>query len=79
MGRGHCFAYYDVDTTGQREDAHRFGHSCPPPVCLNSTVPRGEFYIYAGASDGIQVIGRTRLSRCWSAPPAPTGLKFAPR
>jgi len=44
-------------------------------------VPLGEYYIYAEATDGIQVMGRySNLPvRLVIAPPAPTGLRFVPR
>ena len=47
----------------------------------SASVPRGEYYIYAEASDGVQVMGRysTAPVQLVGLPPAPTGFRFIPR
>jgi hypothetical protein len=41
-------------------------------------VPLGEYYIYAEATDGVQILGRYSSVpvQVVTAPPAPTGLRF---
>jgi hypothetical protein len=76
--------YYDVDTNpanGKTLIASGIPGSAGQFVWNTAGVPRGEYYIYAEASDGIQVMGRysTAPMQLVGAPPAPTGLRFVPR
>jgi len=73
--------YYDVDTNpanGKTLIASGIPATAGQFV-WNAAV--GEYYIYAEASDGIQVVGRysTAPVQFVTAPPAPTGLRFIPR
>jgi hypothetical protein len=76
--------YYDVDTNatnGKTLIATNIPASAGQFVWNTAGVARGEYYIYAEASDGIQVIGRySGVPVILNvAPPAPTGLRFVPR
>jgi hypothetical protein len=76
--------YYDADTNsanGKALIASNIPASAGQFVWNTIGVPRGEYYIYAEASDGIQAIGRySSVPVVLNAPPpAPTGLKFVPR
>ena len=76
--------YYDADTNpgnGKSLIASNIPVSAGQFVWNPAGVPLGEYYIYAEATDGIQVMGRySNLPvRLVIAPPAPTGLRFVPR
>lgn len=76
--------YYDVDTNpgnGKTLIASNIPASAAQFVWNTSVVPRGEYYIYAEASDGIQVIGRySSVPVVLNTPPqTPTGFRFIPR
>jgi len=76
--------YYDVDTNpsnGKTLIASSIPASAGQVVWNTSGVLRGEYYIYAEASDGIQVIGRYSSVPVVLnvAPSVPTGLRFIPR
>jgi hypothetical protein len=76
--------YYDGDTNpgnGKALIASNIPASAGQFVWNTIGVPRGEYYIYAEASDGIQVTGRysTVPVVLNTPPPAPTGLRFVPR
>jgi hypothetical protein len=76
--------YYDTDTNpgnGKTLIASGIPASAGQFFWNSASVPRGEYYIYAEATDGIQVMGRysTVPVQLVAAPPAPTGLKFIPR
>jgi len=76
--------YYDVDTdpsNGKALIASGIPAAAGQFVWNSAAVPRGEYYIYAEASDGVQVMGRYSNApvQVVTVPPAPTGLKFIPR
>jgi hypothetical protein len=75
--------YYDVDTNpGNGKTPIASGiPAAAGQFVWNSAVPQGEYYIYAEASDGIQVTGRYSSApvQLVAPPPAPTGLRFIPR
>jgi hypothetical protein len=76
--------YYDTDTNpgnGRTLIATGVPASAGQFLWNTGSVPRGEYYIYAEASDGIQVMGRysTVPVQLVAAPPSPTGLRFIPR
>jgi len=76
--------YYDADTNpgnGKTLIASGIPATAGQFQWNTTSVPRGEYYIYAEASDGIQVIGRysTAPVQLFSPPTTPTGLRFVPR
>jgi hypothetical protein len=76
--------YYDVDTNpsnGKTLIASGIPASAGQFTWNSASVPRGEYYIYAEASDGVQVMGRysTAPVQLVGVPPAPTGFRFIPR
>jgi hypothetical protein len=76
--------YYDSDTNtanGKTLIASNIPASAGQFVWTPSSVPTGEYYIYAEATDGIQVIGRYSSVPVRVLVPltAPTGLRFVPR
>jgi hypothetical protein len=76
--------YYDVDTNpsnGKTLIASNVPASAGQFVWNTGAVARGEYYIYAEASDGIQVIGRySTVPVVLNTPPlTPTGFRFVPR
>jgi hypothetical protein len=76
--------YYDADTNpgnGKTLIASGIPGSAGQFVWNTGGMPRGEYYVYAEASDGVQVMGRYSAVplQLIGAPPAPTGLRFVPR
>jgi hypothetical protein len=76
--------YYDADTNptnGKTLIASGIPGSGGQFSWNSTSVPRGEYYIYAEASDGVQVMGRysTAPVQLVGVPPAPTGFRFVPR
>jgi hypothetical protein len=76
--------YYDTDTNpsnGKTLIASSIPATAGQFVWNTADGPRGEYYIYAEASDGIQVMGRysTVPLQLIGPPPAPTGFRFISR
>jgi hypothetical protein len=76
--------YYDTDTNpgnGKVLITSGIPASAGQFVWNSANVPSGDYYIYAEASDGIQVMGRysTAPVQFIRPPLTPTGLRFVPR
>jgi hypothetical protein len=76
--------YYDIDmnpSNGKTLIASGIPATAGQFVWNTSGVPRGEYYIYAEASDGIQVTSRYSSVpvQLVGVPTIPTGLRFVPR
>jgi hypothetical protein len=76
--------YYDTDTNsgnGKTLIASGIPATAGQFVWNTTNVPRGDYYIYAEAWDGIQITGRYSAVplQLVVAPTTPTGLRFVPR